>query len=364
MPKPSGSTTKQLLESTTTKSDTVLSEEISKVDSVETSGPPDGFLPKSASMTPNDAHPESEARGGKGTNGDADGGSSAMAGATVVGKGVGESASLVDVSFDGKDGGVDSSLGAGMSPSLGGVAGTTVSSEEAVAESSILKRMEDTFQSTLETQGQLQQLTQLIGALEKAPSEFPQTAPVMEPMSETGPPRDVPPVGDTITHVALIGAGMEDDMDEVVPLEVCQQPSNSAGVDEGQIVVAGEILSGAGAGTREGPAGTTAETRMEHAGTGVGSRIETSVEPAGTSMGAEVEHPVGDETDASKDPSSTFNHTPTGTPTDLSVSSTPNLATPISPQSPTPTTSKSLAPLKGPPKRPRIQLAASFTHQQ
>lgn len=355
MPK-SPTPAKQLLESTTTtKSDTVQSEEISKVGSViPGTGDTSGGFP--ASVTPNDAHSESEARGSKETN--------------TGGGGESASPDSVGVSSDGKDGSVDSSVASASA--VGGVtnvAGSTVSSEGATVESSILKRMEDTFQTTLETQGQLQQLTQLIGALEKAPSEFPQTAPVVEPMSETGPPRDVPPVGDSIAHVALIGAGMEDE--GAVALEVCQQPSNSAGVDEGEIVVAGEILSGTSAGTRQGPANTTAETKMEPAYTGiesVGSRI---MEPAGTSMGANVEDAVGKEAAAREDPCSDFNHTHEEITTNLnclgestSVSSDPNLATSISPQSPTPTTPKSLTPLKGPPKRPRFQLAASFTHQQ
>lgn len=53
---------------------------------------------------------------------------------------------------------------------------------------------------------------------------------------------DIPAMEDTTAYVALLGAWMEDSKEEGEV--VCQQPSNSAGVNDGDVVVAGEILSG------------------------------------------------------------------------------------------------------------------------
>lgn len=120
---------------------------------------------------------------------------------------------------------------------------TTQSKEE--AESTILKRMEATFLSSLETQNQLQQLTQLIGALEKAPRVFPQDAPTVEAVNETQGAAAIPfPVGDTIAHAALIG-GMTETGEEVEEayLEACQPSDSVGGGSAGLVVVAGEIVS-------------------------------------------------------------------------------------------------------------------------
>ena len=237
--------------------------------------------------------------------------------------------------------------------------GASAAADDGVFDESVmLKRMEDTLKSTLDTQGQLQQMTQLIGALERAPKEFPQTAPVVEPVSETGtPPRNVHPVGDTVAHVAIVAAELEDSVGggEEVQLEVSHQPSNSAGANEGEVVVAGEILSGASVGGREARPLTGMEAGMEPP--------VTRTEPAGSKADTRME----DRETALKESSSpTFDRAPKETAVNLdsqapgASSSSPNM-----PQSPAlANPNEPSAPTKAHPKRPRFQLAASFTHQQ
>lgn len=176
---------------------------------------------------------------------------------------------------------------------------------EEMMESAILKRME---LSSMETSQKLEQLTQLIGALQVAPDTIPPEAPMVEPMSESRVEESAsaPPVvvGDSIARAALVGGMMEagNEEGEVSYLEACQ-PSNSACVDDTVVVVAGEIVSGEGV-ARE----------LEGVGAVDEGKVLTAPSPVSSAPEAEI-----------------------GT--------TPVVATPT----------------KGVAKRPKLQLAASFT---
>ncbi len=124
-------------------------------------------------------------------------------------------------------------------------ADTTSKADGSEKESAILERMEATFEQNLATQDQIQRITQMLGALETSPSKVPQDGHTAEPVGETHVAGDFQPVGDTITRVAIL-AGMREEgskEEEEVYMEACQ-PSNSAQVDDSMVVVAGEIVSG------------------------------------------------------------------------------------------------------------------------
>jgi hypothetical protein len=343
----------------------------------------DGSRSESASSTVNDAHPESETKLCERDNrrDDGGGGSDSVVKTTtysdsIPGVTTGNGSIIENVANSSSEGGVMDSTEGGVAGSTeGGVAGSTeggmagsteggmagsteggaadsteadstgkgvVDSAEG-AESAVLKRMEDTFQHTLDTQEQLRMLTQLIGAMEKAPMEFPLTTPVVEPTSETGLPGEASAVGDAIVHAALSGARIEDSREEEV-LEACQQSSDSAKASKEEMVIVGEVYSGPGGAERE----RLPDSRVELA--------ETVVEPTAS----EVATTPTRDPDAGTMP----NHTPDQTSVDAAVSTSDTTTPTLPPQSPIPASPKSSAASKGPSKRSRFQLAASFTHQQ
>lgn len=287
--------------------------------------------PDSTGITPNGAHPESGSRNNNAGNNVSGrtAGTPAAEGTTKIAS---TSGSIDPLTSEGEGEGfaleknaanmVNFTAGVGSMSSCTDVERLPGSAEPVVSVggddtgSSVLKRMEETFASTLDAQDQIDRLAQLIGALENAPQEFPQATPVVDAMSETGLPGDDQLVGDTIAHAALIGAMVKGEKEEGVSMETCQQPSNSAGVGEQEVIVAGEIFSG-----------------MKLA-----SLSRTGMPPAGTVAGS-------DRIGISEDP--TLNHTPQG------ISAAP--------QSPVASSINPAQAQKSQPKRPRFQLAASFT---
>ena len=259
---------------------------------------------------------------------------------------------------DTKEGGVSVEVGIGPLPDV-----VDVESGRADAESAVLKRMEATFQSTLETQDQLRNLTQLISALEVAPEEIPQDAEVVNPVADT---QEVGlgacPVGDSIERVALLAGMMEDSKEEEEAYMEASQPSNSAQVDDGSVVVAGEIVSGASVvvGAEPGSSGHGLEAE--------GDRVKE----------AEVDLPKRDHTPDNTPPP--LLEDPTSSLKQSQEISAPRVPTPDPPvptsnpisaphvPTPDPTSNPisrkgSSSPATNHVKRPRFQLAASFSQQ-
>ncbi len=107
----------------------------------------------------------------------------------------------------------------------------------------ILERMESTFKTTLETQDDLHRLTELINVLGRGPIEEDESAADIEPVSESRAAGTFEPVGDAVAQAALLGAVLKEDTKEERELEVHQPWNNAQVKNEAPIVVAGEIIS-------------------------------------------------------------------------------------------------------------------------
>lgn len=145
--------------------------------------------------------------------------------------------------------------GEGAGSREGGMVGSDRDPEE--MELALLKRAEATVQSSLAIQNKLQELTQIIQVAEEAPREIPLDNTILEPVKATQVSGEL--VGDAIAHAALIGGVPEEGKEE----EVFQatQPCNSAMVDDSVVVVAGEIVTGdsLGLGGNRGGVGSSEE---------------------------------------------------------------------------------------------------------
>lgn len=115
-------------------------------------------------------------------------------------------------------------------------------------QSNLIKKMEETQKANMVTQEQVQRLTQLLGVLQTTPTEIPSDQTPVPSIDETTPKGvgsqynalEVGPVGDAIAQVALI-VPVDD---EGIMVEEVYQPCNSAQVDDSDIVVVGEIVTG------------------------------------------------------------------------------------------------------------------------